>query len=117
MTIHKSEFYLLDEILEDMLKDKDTLIQESEIRRGKELPTRREMDAVTSEYVRRMDEGDEDARRWWRRSTGFSFSTGRWRILWRTRSSIFTKTGGEGPGYINFCVIPGGRRWQARRRR
>ena len=93
MTIHKSEFYLLDEILEDMLKDKG-YPDSGEVRswRGEGITNSEEMDAVTSEYVRRMDEGMRMPARWWRRSTGFSFSTGRWRILWRMRSSICTET-------------------------
>ncbi len=103
MTIHKSEFYLLDEILEDMLKDKDTLIQESEILAREGITNSEEMDAVTSEYVRRMDEGDEDARQVVEEINRILFLDGP--VANSVADEIqylYEDLEGEGPGYINF---------------
>ena len=103
MTIHKSEFYLLDEILEDMLKDKDTLIQESEILAREGITNSEEMDAVTSEYVRRMDEGDADARQVVEEINRILFLDGP--VANSVADEIhylYEDLAGEGPGYINF---------------
>ena len=103
MTIHKSEFYLLDEILEDMLKDKDTLIQESEILAREGITNSEEMDAVTSEYVRRMDEGDADARQVVEEINRILFLDGP--VANSVADEIqylYEDLEGEGPGYINF---------------
>lgn len=61
-TLNKSEFYLLDEILEDMLRDKNKLIQESEILAVEGITDSVQMDEVREEYYLRMDQGDEHAR-------------------------------------------------------
>ena len=103
MTIHKSEFYLLDEILEDMLKDKNTLIQESEILAREGITNSEEMDAVTSEYVRRMDEGDADARQVVEEINRILFLDGP--VANSVADEIqylYEDLEGEGPGYINF---------------
>ena len=103
MTIHKSEFYLLDEILEDMLKDKNTLIQESEILAREGITNSEEMDAVTSEYVRRMDEGDADARQVVEEINRILFLDGP--VANSVADEIqylYEDLAGEGPGYINF---------------
>lgn len=103
MTIHKSEFYLLDEILEDMLKDKDTLIQESEILAREGITNSEEMDAVTSEYIRRMNEGDADARQVVEEINRILFLDGP--VANSVADEIqylYEDLAGEGPGYINF---------------
>ena len=103
MTIHKSEFYLLDEILEDMLKDKDTLIQESEILAREGITNSEEMDAVTSEYIRRMNEGDADARQVVEEINRILFLDGP--VANSVADEIqylYEDLEGEGPGYINF---------------
>ncbi|MFQ7264830.1 MAG: hypothetical protein ACLRO4_10470 [Lachnospiraceae bacterium] len=103
MTIHKSEFYLLDEILEDMLKDKNTLIQESEILAREGITNSEEMDAVTSEYIRRMNEGDADARQVVEEINRILFLDGP--VANSVADEIqylYEDLEGEGPGYINF---------------
>ena len=103
MTIHKSEFYLLDEILEDMLKDKNTLIQESEILAREGITNSEEMDAVTSEYIRRMNEGDADARQVVEEINRILFLDGP--VANSVADEIqylYEDLAGEGPGYINF---------------
>lgn len=103
MTIHKSEFYLLDEILEDMLKDKNTLIQESEILAREGITNSEEMDAVTSEYKRRMNEGDADARQVVEEINRLLFLDGP--VANSVADEIqylYEDLEGEGPGYINF---------------
>lgn len=103
MTIHKSEFYLLDEILEDMLKDKNTLIQESEILAREGISNSEEMDAVTSEYIRRMNEGDADARQVVEEINRILFLDGP--VANSVADEIqylYEDLEGEGPGYINF---------------
>ena len=103
MTIHKSEFYLLDEILEDMLKDKNTLIQESEILAREGITNSEEMDAVTSEYIRRMNEGEADARQVVEEINRILFLDGP--VANSVADEIqylYEDLEGEGPGYINF---------------
>lgn len=103
MTIHKSEFYLLDEILEDMLRDKNTLIQESEILAREGITNSEEMDAVTSEYIRRMNEGDADARQVVEEINRILFLDGP--VANSVADEIqylYEDLEGEGPGYINF---------------